>query len=72
MMTDHFYCKDHPEFGEKGKRRVPQPGEHAYTFTFPLNNGNEIKIHCGRETLEKFSDFLGSLMIDEEAERPSV
>jgi hypothetical protein len=56
MISSHFYTKDFPE----ANGRIPVQGEHAYTFTFHLADGDEVVIHCGDETLEKFREFLGS------------
>jgi hypothetical protein len=64
-MTQHFYTTDHPE----SNGRIPQPGEHAYSFMFPLAHGESLVVHCGDETMLKFSEFIGSMMIDNEAER---
>lgn len=60
-----FWCKDHPE----ANGRIPQHGEHAYCFLFPLADGKDLKIYCGEETLDHFRDFLGRMVIDEESER---
>ncbi len=43
--------------------------EQRFTLTFPLENGVDLKVHMGREGLNHFADFLGSLAIDEESER---
>jgi hypothetical protein len=59
-----FRAKDHPE----ANGRTPKSGEHAYTFTFPLENGTDLKIECGEETLHRFSDMLGRMLIDDALE----
>ncbi len=64
MMTSHFYSKDHPE----ANGRKPKPGDRAYVFQFPLEDGNDLHIHCGDETLAKFREFLGSMILDDDAE----
>lgn len=61
-----LYVKDHPE----ANGRKPLPGEHGYILRFPLASGTSLEVRCGTETLNKFREFLGSLAIDEEAERP--
>lgn len=72
-MTHHFTTPDHPE----ANGRTPQPGERGYTLTFPLDDGGELVIHCGDETVTRFSDqivakvsaLLGSTKLDNEEER---
>jgi hypothetical protein len=64
MDRAHYYTKDHPE----ANGRKPLAGEHAYSLIFPLADGNELEMHCGEETLEKFAEMLGSMMIDDDAE----
>jgi hypothetical protein len=59
-----FVCKDHPE--ANGRRA--RPGEHAYQLLFPLDNGDDLVIHCGDETMTRFSDMLGCLILDSDAE----
>lgn len=62
-MTVH--TKDHPEAGG----RKPLPGEHEYKLTFPLQDGTDLHVKCGEETLMRFSDMIGRLLIDNENER---
>ncbi len=59
-----FYTKDHPE----ANKRVPNRGERAYKLTFPLADGSSLEVHCGEETFDKFREFLGSMVIDDELE----
>lgn len=58
-----FYVEDHPE----ANGRIPQPGEHGYTLTFPLQDGSKLHVLCGKETLDRFSDMIGRMLIDNEA-----
>jgi hypothetical protein len=39
--------------------------------TFPLAHGESLVVHCGDETMLKFSEFIGGIMIDNEEERES-
>lgn len=64
-MILEYKCKDDPE----ANGRIPAQGDQRFTLTFPLENGDDLKVHMGREGLNHFADFLGSLVIDEEAER---
>ncbi len=64
-MTVEYKCKDDPE----ANGRIAGTGDQRFTLTFPLENGDELKVHMGREGLNHFADFLGSLAIDEDAER---
>jgi len=61
MPPVHYYTVDHPE----ANGRTPQKGEHAYSFQFPLADGNDLVIHCGQESMERFAEFLGSMIIDD-------
>lgn len=63
-MTLEYRCKDDPE----ANGRIPEKGDQRFTLTFPLENGVDLKVHMGREGLNHFADFLGSLAIDEDAE----
>ena len=56
--------KDHPE----ANGRKPQPGEVQYTFTFPLEGGESLLVRMGKESLNKFQEFLGSMAIDDAEE----
>lgn len=64
MTTAHFYCKDHP----KANHRKPEPGDREYTLRFPLEDGNEIAVHCGDETFSRFSEMIGSMALDDAAD----
>lgn len=72
-MTHHFTTPDHPE----ANGRKPQSGEHAYNLMFPLADGGELLIHCGDETVTRFSDeifarvsaLLGRKMPENDEER---
>lgn len=59
------YTKDHPEAGG----RKPMAGEHEYKLTFPLQDGTDLHVKCGEETLTRFSDMIGRLLIDNDSER---
>ena len=60
-----FICKDHPT----ANGRAPLAGEHGYTLTFPLENGESLDVQCGEETLLRFSDMIGRLLIDNASEK---
>lgn len=64
-MLHEFKCKDDPEAND----RVPRPGDQRFTLTFPLETGDELKVHFGRESLNHFTSFVSNLMVDEAAER---
>jgi hypothetical protein len=59
-----FYVKDHPE----ANSRTAVKGEHGYTLRFPLQDGTELQVLCGEETLTRFSDMIGRMLIDNDAE----
>jgi hypothetical protein len=59
-----FYVKDHPEVNG----RTAVKGEHGYTLRFPLQDGTELQVLCGEETLTRFSDMIGRMLIDNDAE----
>ncbi len=72
MANDKVICdevvlrvKDHPE----ANGRSPLVGEHGFTLLFPLEDGRDLKVLCGRETINHFQGFLAELMIDEHVER---
>lgn len=67
-MAHEYRCKDDPE----ANGRTPQRGEQRFTFLFPLENGEELKVHMGREGLNVFSSFIANLMVDEHNERDSM
>lgn len=60
--THEFKCKDDPE----ANGRKPVFGEHRFTLTFPLENGDILNVHMGREGLNHFADFIASLLVDED------
>ena len=64
-MKTEFITKDHPE----ANGRQAQSGEHAYQLLFPLDNGDDLVIHCGDETMTRFSDMIGRMILDDDAER---
>ncbi len=59
-----FIVKDHPE----ANGRTAVKGEHGYTLRFPLQDGTELQVLCGEETLTRFSDMIGRMLIDNDAE----
>ena len=64
-MTIEYKCKDDPE----AQGRTPQIGEQRFTLIFPLENGDELKLHMGRESMNHFETFIAQMMVDDEAER---
>lgn len=55
--------KCHPE----ANGRSPKPGESAWTIGLPLENGETLFVHMGKEGFERVSQF----MLDMMAETPS-
>lgn len=68
MSTTWFYTKDHPQ----ANGRTPLAGEQAYTLTFPLSDTAEIKVCCGAETFARFGEMIGSMVLDDEAAKPTL
>lgn len=66
-MTIEFKCKDDPE----AQGRIPPPSELRFTLIFPLENGDELKVHMGRESMNHFETFIGQMMVDDSVERES-
>lgn len=64
MIIKTEICKDHPE----ANGRTAKSGEHGFTLTFPLADGDQLDVLCGRETLNRFAEMIGSLAIDEDSE----
>jgi hypothetical protein len=63
-MQIDFTCKDSPDaYG-----RTPQIGEQKYTLLFPLENGDELRVHMGKEGINTFASFVANLMVDEHEE----
>ncbi len=60
-----YRCKDDPE----ANGRTPQRGEQRFTLIFPLEDGQELKIHMGRESMNHFETFISQMMIDDSLER---
>ncbi len=54
-MDLHFTTKDHPE----ANGRKPLPGETAWNFYLPLDNGDTLHVHMG----QKGRDILFGMMI---------
>lgn len=61
MATIELKCKDDPE----ANGRMPQPGEHRFTLLFPLENGDDLKVYAGRETMNHFESFIAQMMVDD-------
>ena len=59
-----YRCKDDPE----ANGRVPSKGEHRFTLTFPLENGDSLLVHMGQESWNYFSSFLGQMLVDDQEE----
>ncbi len=64
MPMIEFKCKDDPE----ANGRVPQIGEQRFTLTFPLETGDDLKVHMGREGMNHFESFIAQLMVDDSNE----
>jgi hypothetical protein len=62
-----YRCKDDPE----ANGRKPVIGEQRYTLTFPLENGDELQVYAGKETMNNFESFIAEMMVDDatDAER---
>lgn len=58
-----FRTKCHPE----ANGRTPKRGDVEHALVFPLENGESLTIHMGKEGFERFSQFL----LDEMANTPS-
>jgi hypothetical protein len=66
-MTDkqmEFTVKDSPD----ANGRKPVAGEQRYTLTFPLDSGEDLKVHMGKESVQRFAGMIAELMVDEHAE----
>ena len=59
-----FRCKDDPE----ANGRKPKIGEQRFTLLFPLENGEDLKLHMGREGMNYFETFIAQMMIDDDNE----
>ena len=59
-----YRCKDDPEAND----RKPKIGEQRYSLLFPLENGEELKVHMGKEGINHFATFIANLMVDEDAD----
>ena len=57
-----YRCKDDPE----ANGRIPAIGEQRFTLLFPLENGEELKLHMGREGMNHFESFIAQMMVDDE------
>jgi hypothetical protein len=59
-----FRCKDDPE----ANSRKPLVGEQRFSLKFPLENGEDLILHCGKETFDRFAEMIGKMMVDDELE----
>jgi ribosomal protein S19 len=66
MIIEHK-CKDDPE----AQGRIPIKGDQRFTLIFPLENGDELKVHMGKESMNHFEIFIAQMMVDDQAERES-
>jgi hypothetical protein len=53
--------KDYPE----ANGRIPQKGEQRFSLTFPLEDGQSLIVHMGRESMNYFESFLAQMMFDD-------
>lgn len=44
--------------------RIPQSGDQAWSLVFPLEGGDSLCVHMGREGFEKVSQFMIDMMTD--------
>jgi hypothetical protein len=49
-----YRCKDDLE----ALGRIPVKGEQRFTLIFPLENGAELKLHMGKESMSHFEVFI--------------
>lgn len=66
MQIHTFKTKDHPT--ANGRR--PLVGESCWAFSFPLENGDEVRIEMGREGRANLRAVLISEMLGEEGLPP--
>jgi hypothetical protein len=57
-------CKDDPE----ANGRTPQVGEQQFTLTFPLENGEDLKLFMGREGMNHFMGMISQMVYDDAEE----
>lgn len=53
-----FYTMDSPDRPDNN----PKSGDQSWTFSFPLHDGRNLNVHCGR----KVHDLLRAFMLREE------
>lgn len=56
-----YKCQDDSE----ANGRIPVVGEQRFTLTFALEDGTQLKIHMGRESLNHFESFIAHMMVDD-------
>ena len=59
-----YRCKDDPE----ANGRKAKIGEQRFSLIFPLENGEELKLHMGREGMNHFESFIAQMMVDDQEE----
>jgi hypothetical protein len=64
MATIELKCKDDPE----ANGRIPQRGEQRFTLLFPLENGDDLKVYMGRESMNHFETFIAQMMVEDSNE----
>ena len=61
MADLEYKCKDDPE----AMGRKPKTGEQRFTVIFPLENGDELRVHMGKESMNHFETFIAQMMVDD-------
>lgn len=59
-----YRCKDDPE----ANGRKPLFGEQRFSLKFPLESGEDLILHCGKETFDYFAEMIGKMIVDDEPE----
>lgn len=59
-----YRCKDDPE----ANGRKPLIGEQRFSLKFPLENEQDLVLHCGKETFDRFAGMIGEMMVDDDKE----
>jgi len=55
-----FRTQDHPE----ANGRLPEAGEHAYTFHFNLEDGRRVKLEIGEKGFQSLSQVIMDMLTD--------
>ena len=64
MPAIEYRCKDYPE----ANGRNPTIGEQGFTLKFPLENGDDLILKCGKETFDRFAEMIGRMIVDDHIE----